>query len=38
MKKNLQKAVMNRSKLLDRYGKEKQKQLDLHLKDRDIFL
>ena len=34
--KILQKAIMNRSSLLNRYGLERNKQLDLHVKDREI--
>ena len=32
-KKKLQKAVISRSRLLNRYRKKKKKQLDLHIKD-----
>ena len=38
MNKILQKAIMNRSRLLNRYRKENQKQLDLHIKDRTFFV
>ena len=38
MKKILQKAIMNCSRLLNRYGREKQKQLVVHIKDRKIFV
>ena len=38
MNKNFAKAIMNRSMLLNRYRKERKKQLDLHIKDREIFV
>ena len=38
MNKILQKAIMNRSRLINRYRKEKQKQLDLLIKDRNFFV
>ena len=39
MNKNLQKAIMNRSRFLNRYRKKKkQKQLDLHIKDSEFFV
>ena len=34
----MQKTVMNCSRLLNRYRNEKQKQLDLQTKDREIFV
>ena len=35
---NLQEATMNRSRLLNRYRREKQKQITLHKKYREIFV
>ena len=37
MNKNLGKAIMNLSRLLNRYRQEKQKPLDLYIKNREIF-
>ena len=37
MKKCLQNANMNRSRFLNRYRQEKQKQLDQYTKNREIF-